>query len=74
MPAEKSSFYTSDLDRSVLDSKTPGKQTKYMGQERRVKNRRMERDRRIDVRFSITNSDRRKLEGRRESDAVPKFW
>ncbi len=47
---------------------------KYMGEERRRGNRRKGQNRRADVRFDLTKTDRRQTEGRRETDATVKFW
>lgn len=72
MTSNRSSFYSRDPDRLIRDKEDP-KKKKYLGIERRRKNRRQARDRRIDVRFEM-KSDRRKSEGRREDDATTKFW
>lgn len=45
-----------------------------MGQERRRKNRRVAQDRRGDVRFELTKTERRQSDGRRENDATIRFW
>lgn len=74
MPSETASFYTRNRDIFAPDVKQPGKKTRYLGLERRMEKRRRSRDRRVDVRFNLTKSDRRQLEGRREGDALPKFW
>jgi hypothetical protein len=42
--------------------------------ERRRENRRQTKDRRTDVRFDLTNTDRRETQGRRKGDLTPKFW
>jgi len=73
MSSGKASFYSRDTAPVSGDS-TNRNRKKYMGEERRRKNRRAAADRRIDVRFDLTKSDRRKSDGRRENDATVKFW
>jgi hypothetical protein len=79
-PSTKASFYASDPAAETSDPLTiedgdssPIKK-KYMGVERRRENRRQAKDRRTDVRFDLTNSDRRETQGRRDGDFTPKFW
>jgi hypothetical protein len=74
MPAETTSFYTRETDRFVLNVKTPEKKEIYLGVERRMESRRKGRDRRVDIRFNLTKSDRRENQGRREEDELPSFW
>lgn len=73
MPAERVSFYVRDRERFVLGVTEPAKK-RYTGVERRMEGRRKSRDRRVDVRFNLSKSDRRETDGRREDDALPKFW
>jgi hypothetical protein len=73
VPAKKASFYSSDPTPGTSDVSEPGKK-KYMGAERRKEDRRKAKDRRDDVRFDLTKTDRRQIQGRREKDATPKFW
>ena len=73
MPTEKASFYSRDPDRLIRDKVDPSKK-KYLGIERRREDRRQAQDRRGDVRFDLNKSDRRENEGRREDDAMLKFW
>jgi hypothetical protein len=73
MPTEKASFYSRDPDHLVRDKSDPSKKT-YTGVERRRDDRRKAQDRRDDVRFDLTKTDRRQCEGRREDDKSPKFW
>jgi hypothetical protein len=69
----KASFYARDPTPVTSDTSKPSRK-KYMGQERRRKNRRTALDRRSDVRFDLTKSERRQSLGRRENDATVKFW
>lgn len=71
--SEKASFYSRDTDPGTNDVSKKNKK-KYMGLERRRGNRRKAQDRRGDVRFDLTKTDRRQNEGRREDDTTPKFW
>lgn len=73
MTSEKASFYSRDPDRVIRDKVDP-KKTKYIGMERRRTNRRRAQDRRADVRFDLTKTDRRQIDGRRADDAAPKFY
>jgi hypothetical protein len=73
MGSGKASFYSRDTAPPSSDLSKPSKK-KYMGEERRRKNRRTTSDRRGDVRFDLTKTDRRKSDGRRENDATVKFW
>lgn len=73
MSSGKASFYSRDMSPPSSDQSKPNKK-KYMGEERRRKNRRERADRRVDVRFDLTKSDRRKSDGRRETDATVRFW
>jgi hypothetical protein len=73
MPPDKALFGsrdTSPVTSGIND--VPGKE--YTGQERRRVDRRQTGDRRDDVRFDLNTSDRRQKDGRRHSDAAPKFW
>jgi hypothetical protein len=79
-PSTKASFYARDPGAEINDplaiedgDSSPIKE-KYMGMERRRGNRREAKDRRTDVRFDLTNSDRREAQGRRKDDLTPKFW
>jgi hypothetical protein len=74
MPADITSFYFKDPGSFALGVKTLQNETEYFGPERRMEMRRKARDRRVDVRFNLTKSDRRELKGRREGDAIPAFW
>ncbi|TGD73860.1 hypothetical protein E4634_06875 [Mangrovimicrobium sediminis] len=47
---------------------------RYIGIERRHMTRRVRADRRMDVRFEPGKQDRRKNNGRRAEDRMPKFW
>lgn len=71
--SEKASFYSRDANPGTNDVSKKDKK-KYMGVERRRDNRRKAQDRRGDVRFDVTKSDRRQSDGRREGDSSPKFW
>lgn len=73
MSSEKASFYSRDPGRLVQDKKNP-KKTKYIGMERRRTSRRKAQDRRGDVRFDLTKSDRRQIQSRRADDVAPKFF
>ena len=73
MPTEKASFYSRDPNHLIRDKTDPSKKN-YAGVERRLDNRRKATDRREDVRFDLTKTDRRQSEGRREDDKSPKFW
>ncbi|MEZ5501462.1 MAG: hypothetical protein R3E50_01955 [Halioglobus sp.] len=73
MATQKASFYSRDPARTLRDTADPSKK-KYLGIERRRDNRRKAMDRRGDVRFDLTKTDRRQTEGRREEDSAPKFW
>ena len=73
MSSGKASFFSRDTAPMSSDVSKPNKK-KYMGEERRRKNRRVTADRRVDVRFDLTKSDRRKNDGRRETDATVRFW
>jgi hypothetical protein len=73
MPTGKASFYSRDPDRLIRDKLDPTKK-KYLGIERRRDDRRKAQDRRGDVRFDLTKSDRRQNLGRREDDATLTFW
>jgi hypothetical protein len=71
--SNKASFYARDPAPATSDtSKLNWK--KYMGEERRRKNRRVALDRRGDVRFDLTKTERRQADGRRANDATIKFW
>ena len=78
MPAETTSFYTRDTGPFIVDVKTPDRnkkpKKKCLGLERRMETRRTARDRRVDVRFNLTKSDRRENQGRRAEDELPSFW
>jgi hypothetical protein len=74
MAAERAPFYARDPDRFALNVVEPKKEIEYTGVERRMENRRNGRDRRVDVRFNLTKSDRREGRGRRAEDALPEFW
>jgi len=73
MTSHRASFYSRDPDRMIRDKADPRKK-KYLGIERRVENRRKAQDRRVDVRFDLTKTDRRQNSGRREEDIDLKFW
>jgi hypothetical protein len=73
MTSDKASFYSRDPDRFIRDKADP-KKTKYIGMERRRTDRRKAQDRRGDVRFDLTKSDRRQTQGRRTDDIAPKFY
>ena len=71
--SKKASFYSRDTSPTTSDTSKLSRK-KYMGQERRRKNRRAALDRRADVRFELNKSERRQTLGRRENDATVKFW
>jgi hypothetical protein len=73
MTSEKASFYSRDPDRLIRDKSDP-KKTRYIGMERRRGNRRKAQDRRADVRFDLTKTDRRQNQSRRAEDVAPKFF
>lgn len=73
MTSHKASFYSRDPDRIIRDKADPTKK-KFLGVERRRTNRRRAQDRRGDVRFDLTKTDRRQIVGRRSDDVAPKFW
>ena len=80
MPNQKSTFESRDLSSGLTletegdgDDETP-KDEKYLGQERRQTNRRESTDRREEVRFEITKTDRRENQGRRSDDNSPTFY
>jgi len=58
----------------MIRDKADPRKKKYLGIERRVENRRKAQDRRVDVRFDLTKTDRRQNSGRREEDIDLKFW
>ncbi len=72
MGTRKSTFETHDLSptRRMEGSAEPV----YNGIERRMSFRRQNEDRRGEVRFELTNSDRRENPGRRKGDNRPVFW
>ncbi|HEY6132221.1 MAG TPA: hypothetical protein VIV27_09385 [Halioglobus sp.] len=72
-PSKKASFYAKDPAPPSSNKANPTKK-KYMGEERRKGNRRKAQDRRGDVRFDLTKTDRRQSDGRRETDATVKYW
>lgn len=71
--SKKASFYARDPLPLSSDPLKSGKK-KYMGEERRRGNRRKGHNRRTEVRFDLTKTDRRQSDGRRENDATIKFW
>ena len=73
MSAQRASCFIQDPKGLVLDLVEPEKE-KYEGVDRRMESRRKKADRRVDVRFNITNQDRRESVGRRAEDVLPKFW
>ena len=73
MSSGKASFYSRDPSPSSSDTTNRSKR-KYMGEERRRKNRRASLERRAEVRFDLNKNERRKADGRRETDAMVKFW
>lgn len=72
--AENSSFYTRDTKLESTDQPELEEKGKYMGVERRRRNRRSRSDRRADVRFDLEKSDRRQYNSRRENDGGPSYW
>jgi hypothetical protein len=48
--------------------------SRYTGVERRRKNRRIQSDRREDLRFELDTTDRRASGGRRADDSDIRFW
>jgi len=73
MPPDKAVFGSHDTRPITYD--TDDLHTKkYTGPERRRNDRRQQADRRGDVRFEVSSSDRRQKIGRRHTDAAPKFW
>jgi len=46
----------------------------FKGAERRRDHRRIQGDRRVEMRFDMDNPDRRVCQGRRAEDNTPKFW
>ena len=69
----KSSFYSRDPTLVPIGGEEQG--TKHFkGDERRNDNRRQSSERRDEVRFDLNSGDRREAEGRRSSDAIPKYW
>jgi hypothetical protein len=73
MSSERNSFYSRSPKSSGLDAAKPQK-LPYVGTERRTRLRRTRGDRRDEIRFDLSKPDRRRLEGRRAEDALPKFW
>ncbi len=73
MSSGRASFYSRDPAPLTSDTTNRNKK-KYMGEERRRKNRRASMDRRSEVRFDLNKSVRRNSDGRRENDATVKFW
>ncbi len=73
MPPDKALFESHDVGAATSEINDVHAK-KYMGQERRREDRRQHIDRRDDVRFDLKASDRRQKDGRRHSDAAPKFW
>jgi hypothetical protein len=73
MPQDKAVFGSHDTSPVTYDTEDPHSR-KYGGPERRRNDRRQEADRRGDVRFDLSDSDRRQKVGRRHSDAATKFW
>ena len=78
MPNQKSTFESHDLSSGftmeVESDDETSKEQKYLGQERRRTNRREAKDRREEVRFEITKTDRREKQGRRIDDKSPAFY
>ena len=73
--AEDPSFYNGESKAEINNPfKSEDPRAAYLGMERRIVIRRVAQDRRGDVRFELDNGDRRKNEGRRESDATPKYF
>ncbi|MCR9106331.1 MAG: hypothetical protein NXI15_13630 [Gammaproteobacteria bacterium] len=69
----KSSFYSqrpSAQPEHAIASPSPV----YKGEDRRVTARRVQTDRREDVRFELDKEDRRTNQGRRSDDSTPQFW
>ena len=69
-------------DKPIFEAREPGfgkdpgeseAEKKYTGAERRKDNRR-QKDRRGEVRFDPNSNDRRKSDGSRKEDKLPKFW
>jgi hypothetical protein len=58
---------------AVFEVKEPSPEG-YKGPERRRRHRRIRQDRREEMRFEPTKSDRRAEAGRREDDKHPTFW
>ncbi len=71
--SNRASFHSKDPSPATSDTSKLSRK-KYMGQERRRKDRRAALDRRVDVRFDLAKSERRQSLGRRETDATVKFW
>jgi hypothetical protein len=62
-------------DPNLPFSKADPKKEKYLGPENRRVNRRQSIDRREEVRFEVSASDRRVNPGRRSDDAIAsRFW
>jgi hypothetical protein len=72
--SEKSSFYMSVNEKKAETPFQPQSHDTHIGSERRKNNRRTQIDRRGDIRFELDKDDRRKEEGRRETDAQPKYY
>ena len=73
MSSERNSFYSRSPKSSGLDEAKP-LTLPYVGTERRTRLRRTKGDRRDEIRFDLSKPDRRRLDGRRAEDVLPKFW
>ncbi len=70
---EKTSFYTRDPGLVPIGGDDQDA-ANFKGEERRNTHRRKRPERRGEVRFDLSNGDRRETEGRRSVDNTAKYW
>jgi hypothetical protein len=73
MSSKRNSSYSRGPKSSGLGEVKPLK-LPYVGIERRSRLRRTHADRRNEIRFDLSRPDRRKHDGRRAEDVLPRFW
>lgn len=70
---EQTSFYSRDPGLVPIGGDDQESKN-FKGDERRAEHRRLHSERRGEVRFDLNSGDRREADGRRNSDAAPKYW
>ncbi|MEH6584278.1 MAG: hypothetical protein V7754_20265 [Halioglobus sp.] len=70
----KSVFESRDVQENFVAAPTQEEKKVYVGPQRRRDNRRIASDRRGEVRFDLSSTDRRAALGRRHDDATSNFW